>query len=69
QSYPDYRIEAPPGSYRMLLSSDDAQYGGHGRLETGQEHLTLPEKGRQEKKHVLSLYFPSRTALVLRHVT
>jgi 1,4-alpha-glucan branching enzyme len=63
QSYPDYRFDAPPGVYRMLLTSDAAQYGGHGRLAADQEHLTLQEKDT----HYLSLYLPCRTAIVLQH--
>jgi 1,4-alpha-glucan branching enzyme len=69
QSYPDYRFEAPPGNYRMLLSSDDPPYGGHGRLIAGQEHLTRPQKGANGEKHFLSLYLPSRTGIVLEHYT
>ncbi len=69
QSYPDYRIEAPPGAYRMLLSSDDPRYGGHGRLEIGQEHLTQPQKGTRAKTHFLSIYLPSRTGMVLQNST
>jgi 1,4-alpha-glucan branching enzyme len=67
QSYPDYRFSAPPGTYFMLLTSDASQYGGHGRLTNDQQHLTLPEKSDQAGKHNLSLYFPSRSAMVLRH--
>jgi 1,4-alpha-glucan branching enzyme len=69
QSYPDYRFEAPPATYRMLLNSDAVQYGGHGRLTDDQEHLTLPEKNAHEDRHYLSLYLPSRTAIVLQHAT
>ena len=68
QSYSDYRFEAPPGTYRMLLTSDAARYGGHGRLTADQEHLALPEKNGHNDQHHLSLYLPSRTAIVLRHL-
>ena len=68
QSYNDYRFEAPPGTYRMLLTSDAARYGGHGSLTADQEHLTLPEKNGHPDQHHLSLYLPSRTAIVLQHV-
>jgi 1,4-alpha-glucan branching enzyme len=64
QSYTGYRFEAPSGTYRMLLNNDAVQYGGHGRLTEDQEHLTLPEHGNS---HYLSLYLPSRTAIVLQH--
>jgi hypothetical protein len=53
----------------MLLSSDDPPYGGHGRLQIGQEHLTLLRKGTREKTHFLSLYLPSRTGIVLQYLT
>ena len=68
QSYSDYRFEAPAGAYRMLLTSDAAQYGGHGRLKVDQEHLALPEENGQNGLHHLSLYLPSRTAIVLQHL-
>jgi 1,4-alpha-glucan branching enzyme len=59
-----YRIAAPPGKYRMVLDSDSADYGGFGRLTPGQEHFTLSEGARD----VLSLYLPTRTALVLQQL-
>jgi 1,4-alpha-glucan branching enzyme len=48
----------------MLLDSDAPDYGGFGRLTPGQEHFTLSEGGR----NVLSLYLPTRTALVLQQL-
>ena len=68
RSYSDYRFEAPSGSYRMLLTSDAGAYGGHGRLTAGQEHLALAEKNKDASQHHLSLYLPSRTAIVLQHL-
>ena len=68
QSYADYRFEAPPGTYRMLLTSDAAKYGGHDRLVSDQEHMALPANSNNESKHQLSLYLPSRTAIVLQHL-
>ena len=68
RSYTDYRFEAPSGSYRMLLTSDATTYGGHGRLIADQEHQALPGTDNDEGKHHLSLYLPSRTAIVLQHL-
>ena len=68
QSYKDYRFEAPPGAYRMVLTSDAAQYGGHGRLTEDQKHMALPETSGPGGRHHLSLYIPSRTAIVLQHL-
>jgi 1,4-alpha-glucan branching enzyme len=64
QSYTDYQITAPPGKYRLLLDSDAPQYGGHGRLRANQAYFTL--SGGQPRRNHLSLYLPSRTALVLQ---
>ena len=36
-----YGIPAPAGAYRMILDTDDREFGGHGRLASGQEHHTL----------------------------
>jgi 1,4-alpha-glucan branching enzyme len=64
-SYSDYHIEAPPGKYRMILDSDDPKYGGHGRLKSNQYHFTIPDTSYSEPRHSISLYIPTRTALVL----
>ncbi len=66
RSRPDYRIPAPPGRYRQILNSDDPAFGGHGRLAPDQEHLTLADAGSEgAAASRLSVYLPSRTALVL----
>ncbi len=58
RSHVHYRIPASPGTYRLALDSDARDYGGHGRLIPGEEHATL-------ESAVLSLYLPTRTAVVL----
>ncbi len=67
-SYNHYTFEAPPGKYRMILCSDDPDYGGHGRLIPHQYHLTLCDTSVGRKRHLLSLYLPTRTALILEQV-
>ena len=68
QSYPGYRFEAPSGTYRLLFSSDDIKYGGHGRLANDEEHLTLLNREPDGETPHLSLYLPNRTALVLAQI-
>jgi len=68
RSYSDYRFEAAPGKYKMILDTDAPQYGGHSRLAGGQQHLTLDEITNGRSSHQLSLYLPSRTALVLKYI-
>ncbi|MBI9085817.1 MAG: alpha amylase C-terminal domain-containing protein [Desulfobacterales bacterium] len=61
RSHTDYSLDAAPGVYRSIFNSDDAAFGGHGRVAAGQRHFVLDEGGRR----VIRLYLPTRTALVL----
>ena len=49
------------GRYRILLNSDDTQFGGFQRIDNSLAYETFEEDG----VHKLSLYVTSRTALVL----
>lgn len=66
QSYSDYRFEAPPGKYQMLFNSDANEYGGHGRLVVDKVHRTTLDIIADRQFHLLSLYLPTRTALILQ---
>jgi 1,4-alpha-glucan branching enzyme len=66
RSHLDYRIAAPPGKYRLVLTSDDPDCGGHGRLVDDQSLLTLYQDA--DPRHYVSLYLPARTVLVLEKV-
>jgi 1,4-alpha-glucan branching enzyme len=65
-SHVGYRIEAMPGGYRTLLDSDSPAYAGHGRQAPGQMHFTLSNETPGGPHHHLSLYLPSRSAIVLQ---
>ena len=65
QSFNDYRFEAPPGKYRMILDGDAPKYGGYGRLDPQQAHFTIFENAEGKKRNMLSLYLPARSAFVL----
>lgn len=67
-SYTDYGIEAMPGKYQLLLDSDEARFGGCGRLTADQYYFTQVEKDGNLLKHELKLYLPCRSALVLTKV-
>nr|CAI5837927.1 unnamed protein product [Callosobruchus analis] len=44
KSFTDYRIGVEEsGDYRIVLSSDDAQFGGYNRIDTSLSYLTTPE--------------------------
>ena len=65
RSLADYSFRAAPGKYRLMLSSDEARFGGHNRLSPQQTHFTLPEADGPGSASRLQLYIPSRTAQVL----
>ncbi|KAJ9504339.1 alpha-1,4-glucan branching enzyme [Exophiala xenobiotica] len=65
QSFTDYRVGVDvPGVYRIVLDTDDPQYGGLGRNAKETRFFTtdMPWNGRQNFTQV---YIPTRTALVL----
>lgn len=54
----DYKFKAPEmGQYRLVLNSDDVQYGGFGRIDNSLAYFT-------DQKQQLSIYMTNRTALV-----
>jgi len=64
-SYVDYHIDSPAGKYQIIMDSDRTVYGGHNRLEPDQIHLSRTwDSGR----HTLSLYLPTRTAIIIKPV-
>lgn len=66
RSFTDYSFPAPPGKYRLLFDSEAQEFGGHGRLQPGQEHFTLPDgRDSQVIPGRLHLYIPSRSVQVL----
>jgi 1,4-alpha-glucan branching enzyme len=64
-SYSDYQFPAPAGRYAIVLNTDDPESGGHGRVDNSRHHFTLTPDEPDQPPHRLSLYLPSRTALVL----
>lgn len=64
-SFSDYMFDAPPGEYEMVFTSDDILFGGKGRLKENQTHFTLFDPAASGKRNRLSLYLPTRTAIVL----
>jgi len=62
RSIPDYRCHVQKkGKYKIILSSDDARYGGYDRVDTSLTYQTF-------EGDMLSFYLPNRTALVLKKV-
>lgn len=68
QSFTDYRVGVEvAGKYKIVLSSDDPQFGGHDRLDKSVEFLTDPF-GHAGRRNFIQVYIPTRTVLVLAKV-
>ncbi len=66
ESYPGYGFEVPSGKYELLLDSDAPNFGGHARVASKQVFEARETVEDRTHKHLLSVYLPSRSALVLR---
>lgn len=62
-SYDSRAFGVKPGEYSVVLDTDSAQFGGHGRIDPTVRHKTSESDGQ------LRLYIPSRSALVLQRLT
>lgn len=59
-----HQILAPAGSYEPILSSDDKEFGGQGRIDHSVKHLSR----QQGDQNFIRSYMPARTATVFRKV-
>lgn len=59
-SFENLTFNAPDGEYEMAFNSDEECYGGFSRLQKQEKHFTVD--------HRLSLYLPSRCAVVLKKI-
>ncbi|MEO1218537.1 MAG: alpha amylase C-terminal domain-containing protein [Bacteroidota bacterium] len=63
-SIPDYKFFVPTaGKYKIILSSDNKNFGGFDRVDESGEFFT---KEDEHGSNQLSIYTPSRTVLVFR---
>lgn len=67
-SFTDYGIPLK-GKFRIVLDSDDSDFGGQGRIDHSQTYFSVPDNENYgiTAMHHLRLYLPARTALVLYH--
>lgn len=67
KSFTDYGILADPGSYKVVLNTDDKRYGGFGLSDDSVTHFTqFDAEYESYGKEWLQLYLPARTAIVLK---
>ncbi|MDR2382652.1 MAG: alpha amylase C-terminal domain-containing protein [Prevotellaceae bacterium] len=62
ESFTDYAIEIDKGQYDIILNSDSPAFNGFGRID---ENCGYPAHAYY-KKHLLKVYLPSRTAIVMK---
>jgi 1,4-alpha-glucan branching enzyme len=64
-SFTDYGIGIPAGKFRIVLNTDDPQYGGQGLVDSSLAYYTSRDA---QGKHWLKLYIPARSALVFKRL-
>lgn len=65
KSFTDYRIGTNiPGTYKIVLNSDDSRFSGHSRVDPNCEFFSQNYKHDNRDYSILT-YLPSRVALVL----
>ena len=70
-SFADYGFAVPAGKYEAILNTDENEFDGFSRLKTGEVHFSVPVKndnGNGRYNDSMSLYLPSRTAVVLKKI-
>lgn len=59
----DYEMPVPvAGKYRVILNSDDVEFGGFGRIDSSIEYFSFTRQGR----HFIKVYNINRSALVFQ---
>ena len=67
KSFDGYGILAQPGTYDVVMSSDDPKFGGYGNIDMSVEHMTQTDPlYKPIGMEWLKLYLPSRTVQVLK---
>ena len=63
----DYIIKVrEPGKYKLIMSTDDVEFGGYGRMDHTSEHFTFP--GESEDEHFMQVYNVCRTACIYEKI-
>lgn len=69
ESFEGYGILAPQGEYKIILDTDDEQFGGFALNDPSVHHFTQYDKlYAKDNKGWLKLYLPARTAIVLKNI-
>jgi 1,4-alpha-glucan branching enzyme len=55
-----------PGDYKVVLNSDNHEFGGHDRIDETAAFISRFNEGKNI--HTISIYNTNRTALVLKKI-
>ncbi|NLT02675.1 MAG: 1,4-alpha-glucan-branching enzyme [Bacteroidales bacterium] len=66
KSFTGYGMLVDKGSYKVLLNTDSASFGGYGLVNESLEHFTQSGFEKNTDLEWLRLYLPARTAQVLK---
>lgn len=65
KSYSEYGINLEAGKFKIVLNSDDREFGGQGLVDTNLTYFSLRDS---EGRHWLRVYIPARSALVFQRI-
>lgn len=66
RSFEGYFLYVPaPGTYRVILSTDDPQFGGPGRVDTS---CLYRARKTSDDRFGFPIYLPSRSAIALKKI-
>jgi 1,4-alpha-glucan branching enzyme len=67
RSFSDYGFPVDSGKFRIRLNTDSPDYGGQGLVDASMTYFSQPDL-HTAPRHMLKLYLPARTALVLEKI-
>jgi len=65
KSFSDYPIDVSPGTYRLILNTDNPRFGGHDIIKGEQLFETREFHDGEHSRHQINIYIPSRTGFIL----
>ena len=67
KSFNDYGFPVDPGKFQIRLNTDSVNYGGQGLVDADMTYFAHPDQ-HTSPRHMLKLYIPSRSALILKKI-
>jgi 1,4-alpha-glucan branching enzyme len=64
-SYTDYGIDVSPGTYRLVLNTDDPGFGGYDLVQGEQAYESIAFNDGENDRNQIKIYIPARTGFIL----